>query len=175
MHSSSSIIIRQENKADQPAVDTLLKAAFKRDEEAVLVGRLRNSSAFIPGLSLVAVLGDRIIGQILFTKINIRNSEGQKYPALALAPLSVLPEFQQQGVGALLMNSGLEAAAEENGAVIVLGHEHYYPKFGFLPAAKWNITASFEVPSANFMALELVPGALEHVSGVVEYAPEFGI
>ena len=58
-------------------------------------------------------------------------------------------------------------------SIIVLGHEHYYPKFGFEPAEKWNIKAPFEVPSNVFMAIELVPDGLKNITGIVNYAKEF--
>jgi predicted N-acetyltransferase YhbS len=58
-------------------------------------------------------------------------------------------------------------------SVIVLGHEHYYPKFSFLPAENLNIKAPFNVHSNVFMAIELMKGGLENVSGIVEYPKEF--
>lgn len=57
--------------------------------------------------------------------------------------------------------------------MIVLGHETYYPRFGFRPAIQWQIKAPFEVPEDNFMALELRPGALQTVSGTVQYPDAF--
>lgn len=168
----NAITIQQETKVDHKLVFEVHKQAFKRDEEAILVDRLRNGPAYIPHLSLVAIINNHIVGHILFTDIRINSKNVQ---ALALAPLSVLPAFQRQGIGGLLIKEGLGKAAELGYAsVIVLGHEHYYPKFGFTNASKWNIKAPFEVPDNAFMALELFPGALDGVAGVVEYASEFG-
>lgn len=168
----NAITIQQETKVDHKLVFEVHKQAFKREEEAILVNRLRTSSAYIPSLSLVAIIDHHIVGHILFTEIRINKKNVQ---ALALAPLSVLPAFQRKGIGGLLIKEGLGKAAELGyGSVIVLGHETYYPKFGFTNASKWNIKAPFEVPDNNFMALELFPGALDGVEGVVEYAPEFG-
>ncbi|MBV8251049.1 MAG: N-acetyltransferase [Chitinophaga sp.] len=165
-------ILKEETKhiAD---VQRVVTAAFGRAEEAQLVAALRHSNAFIPELSLVAVEGEQVTGHILFTRCSIGNS---RLPVLALAPVAVLPDQQRKGIGEALILAGLRKAKELGfKAVIVLGHAEYYPTFGFVPTDKWNIRAPFDVPPENFMALELVPGALEHTSGVVAYAPEFGI
>lgn len=169
----NAIIIQQETKIDQKSIFEIHKQAFEREDEAILVDRLRNSYAYIPQLSLVAIDKQQMVGHILFTEIKI---DKRNVHALALAPLSILPAYQKQGIGGMLIKAGIEKATELGyGSVIVLGHEHYYPKFGFVPASKWNIKAPFEVPDNFFMGMELFPGALNGVSGVVEYAPEFDI
>jgi len=165
--------IREEIHRDHETVYRLHELAFKQANEAELVKALRKSRAFIPGLSLVALHHEAIVGHILFTKILIKNSV-TVYESLALAPVSVHPDHQRTGIGSALIRAGLQKARELGyNSVIVLGHEHYYPKFGFLPASGWEIRAPFEVPSAAFMALELRPGGLSGVSGTVEYAREF--
>lgn len=167
-------IIRPEHPADISAIHEVNLLAFGQAEEAVLVDNLRNSDAFIPALSLVAVLDGQIVGHILFTKIKIKDDRGNAHDSLALAPMAVRPGFQNQGIGGQLIRYGLEQAKTQgHTSVIVLGHEHYYPKFGFIPAEKWNIRAPFEVASAAFMGIELTPGALENVSGMVAYAKAF--
>ena len=76
----------------------------------------------------------------MFTKIQIEDEDKSKTESLALAPMAVRPEFQNKGIGGQLIKHGLEKAKElQHKSVIVLGHEHYYPKFGFVPADKWNI------------------------------------
>lgn len=173
---ATAITIREEIKADQEAVFNINEQAFGRKEEALLVDRLRDSTAFIPALSLVAIYENKLIGHILFTRISITAAGQREATALALAPLAVLPEYQKIGAGTLLVEKGLAKAARLGyNAVIVLGHAHYYPRFGFVPAEKWNITAPFEVPAAAFMGKELFPHALDHITGVVTYAPEFEI
>jgi predicted N-acetyltransferase YhbS len=165
--------IREEIPQDHEAVYRIHELAFKQAGEAKLVDALRKSSAFIPALSLVAISDRAISGHILFTKIRIKNSSSI-HESLALAPVSVHPDLQHRGIGTALIRAGLQKAGNLGyGSVIVLGHEHYYPKFGFLPAAGWQIKAPFEVPSNAFMALELKPGGLSGVNGTVEYAREF--
>lgn len=58
-------------------------------------------------------------------------------------------------------------------SIFVLGSEKYYPRFGFETSTNFGISAPFEVPSENFMAIELTKGALENVCGNIVYAKEF--
>ena len=100
--------------------------------------------------------------------------EQKKYPSIALAPVAVLPKYQGQGIGSQLILKGMNRAKSlDFQSVIVLGHSEYYPRFGFVPASTYSITAPFEVPNEAFMACELKRGALHEVSGIVEYAKEF--
>ena len=171
---SENIIIRTESALDYTQVHHLLRAAFNQEDEALLVDRLRNSKAFDPSLSLVAVETEDVVGYILFSKIVIGDHRAHR--SLALAPVAVLPEYQSKGIGGKLIEEGL-ARSRELGyeSVIVLGHADYYPRFGFKEADNWNITCPFPVPRENFMALSLNPGGLDSVSGEVRYADEFGI
>ena len=106
----------------------------------------------------------------MFTKLKIGNQV-----QLALAPLSVMPEYQKLGVGTALIQEGHKRAkALGYGYSVVLGSEKYYPRIGYLPAKNYGISAPFDVPSENFMACKLSENA-PAVSGVVQYAKEFGI
>ena len=169
------MIIRQEQPSDYNTVYQIVKSAFKNAEhsdgnEQELVVALRNSKAFVPELSLVAIYDGSIVGHILFTKVTV----GGKI-ALALAPLSVLPTYQRQGIGLALMAEGHRIAQELGYEYsIVLGHPQYYPKAGYRPASLFGIKAPFEVPDDNFMAIKLKPTA-ELLNGIIEYDPAFGI
>lgn len=169
------MMIRQEELRDQEEVYNLIKKAFetaaeKDGTEQDLVEALRNSEAFIPELSLVAVENDRIIGHILFSKVRIGNQE-----ELALAPLSVHPKYQRKGIGLALIEKGHHVAKELGYEyVVVLGHETYYPKAGYVPASQFGIRVPFDVPDQNFMAIRLCDGA-KKVDGIVQYDKAFGI
>ncbi|MCU9595028.1 N-acetyltransferase [Caldibacillus thermolactis] len=175
-----NIIIRQEQVKDYKLTEKVVKCAFANAEhsdgnEHNLVSRIRNSDAFIPELSLVAIDNDnsRVIGHILLSKIKIVN-DNQVVESLALAPVSVLPEFQNQGVGKLLIRKALKKAKELRfNSVVVLGYPEYYSKFGFKKASTWGIKSPFEVPDEAFMAMELGENTLDKVSGVVEYPNVF--
>jgi predicted N-acetyltransferase YhbS len=167
------ITIKPEQQADIDDIYKLNKLAFGQENEARLVDLLRTAPGYVPGLSLVATAENTVVGHILFSKIFVVSGDA-RHETLALAPMSVHPHYQKQGVGARLITQGLENARELGfGSVIVLGHEHYYPKFGFVPASRWGIRAPIEVPDDVFMAIELLPGSLKNVSGIVEYPVEF--
>jgi len=168
------IQIRPETVADRQAIYRLIELAFGQNNESRLVDLFRKDDCFIPELSLVAHMNEEIIGHIIFTKIVIRGETGRETSSLALAPMGVLPAHQKSGIGGKLIRAGLSAAKElGHQSVIVMGHKDYYPKFGFLPAEKWEISTHYEVPSEYFMAIELIPGALSNAKGVVEYSAPF--
>ncbi len=168
-----TITIRPESQSDYAAITEVNDRAFGQPDEGRLVEQFRATERFIPGLSLVAERDGHIVGHILFYPIFIQ-TDTTRFESLALAPMSVLPEYQRQSIGTQLVWDGLKRA-ESLGfkSVLVVGHAEYYPRFGFKPASQWNIEAPFEVPDNCFLALELVPNALQNVHGVVEYPKEF--
>ncbi|MFN8671740.1 MAG: N-acetyltransferase [Candidatus Sericytochromatia bacterium] len=171
-----NILIRKENINDFIGISEVNTQAFKQENEAKLVNLLRSSINFIPELSLVAILNDKLIGHILFTKIKIINEKKQGFESLALAPMSVLPEFQNKGIGSKLVKEGLNQSKNLGyKSVIVLGHSEYYPKFGFKKASNWNIKCPFNVPDSSYMAIELIDKGLDNISGIVEYSKEFSL
>ncbi len=171
----SVITIRPERDGDHQAVHDLTAAAFGREDEALLVRRLRQSDAFIPPLSLVAVAEGRVVAHVLFTRVGIESPAGA-VPALALAPLSVRPEFQGRGIGMRLVREGLNRCRRlGHTIVVVVGHPSYYPRFGFSSAGARGLEAPFAVPDEAFMALALVPEALDGISGTVRYPPPFEV
>ncbi|MBX7073206.1 MAG: N-acetyltransferase [Pirellulales bacterium] len=149
----------------------VVRQAFGRADEADLVAAL--VAAGDARLSLVAADGEQVVGHVLFSDMAI---VGDKWttPALALAPLAVLPARQYQGIGSLLVRRGLELVREAgHRIVLVLGHAEYYPRFGFSTSAAAAIETPFD--PAHFMGLELTPGALHGVAGRVRYAAAFGV
>ena len=167
--------IRQETPEDYEAVYRVVREAFASAEqsdgnEQDLVVALRKSGSFIPELSLVAVEDGRVVGHILFTRARVGARE-----VLALAPLSVLPEYQSRGIGLALMERGHEAARELGYRYsIVLGHPGYYPRAGYRPASRFGIRAPFPVEDGAFLALCL-DGGEGRLDGVMRYDAAFGI
>lgn len=173
-----NITIRQETKKDHQTTEDIVKKAFADAEysdhkEQFLVNKLRRSKVFVPELSLVSETDGKTVGHIMLTLLIVENDE-REYESLALAPVSVLPEYQNKGIGSRMINEGLRIAKEMGfKSVIVLGHKEYYPRFGFRPASRWDIKAPFDVPDESFMALELETGSLAEVTGTVVYPHEF--
>jgi putative acetyltransferase len=166
-----NLLIRPETCADHESIRHINRLAFGQDDEARLVDDLREGGYV--RVSLVAELMGQIVGHILFSDLPIITGDGT-VAALALAPMAVLPDFQSQGIGSALVQKGLEACRQQgHRIVVVLGHAHFYPRFGF----SLKLAAHLESPfsgSASFMAVELVPGALDGVAGRVQYPPPFG-
>lgn len=161
---------RAETTADIPTVRDIVLAAFDTPEEADLVDALRTDTAWLPGLSLVATdSGDTPIAHALLTRCHIGDT-----PALCLAPVAVLPQHQNTGAGHAVTSTLLRTAADQGEQfVVVLGHPHYYPRFGFINALAHGIRLSIDIPEDALMALSLTGAPLP--SGIVRYAPPFGI
>lgn len=174
------MLIRQETTKDHDEVFKLIELAFREAEftdhqEHYLVERLRKSTAYVPELSMVAEIDEKIVGHILFTRLQIKE-DWQSFDSLALAPVSVHPKHQNKGIGGALIRQGHGKAIELGfQSVILLGHAEYYPRFGYQRADLYNIGLPFEVPLENCMAIELKKGALKEVSGMVEYPKEFNL
>lgn len=169
------MLIRQETSGDYNEIYKVVKTAFATADhsdgtEQDLVTNLRTSPAYIPQLSLVAEEKGKIIGHILFTKAKVKD-----VTVLALAPLSVLPEYQKRGVGTALIAEGHKIAKSLGyGYSVVLGSEKYYPKHGYVISEEYGIYPPFEVPKENFMAYKLNENS-PNITGTLIYAKEFGI
>lgn len=153
------------------AVRSVIEAAFGRADEADLVESLHREGVVL--LSLVAEREGRIVGHILFSRMSIETADGS-IAAASLAPVAVTPEYQNRGIGGRLIRDGLDLLRRRGERiVIVLGHPDYYPRFGFSSGKARSLESPF--PPDAFMALELVPGALDGVRGKVRYAAAFGV
>lgn len=166
------VTIRFEIRSDYETVQKVNQLAFGRPDEAALVNALRSQAA--PYVSLIAERELEIIGHIFFSPVSIENS-GPIQLAFGLAPMAVTPEHQRRGVGSLLVTEGLKECKRLGGdLVVVVGHSHYYPRFGFRPAVQFGLTCEYEVAPEEFMVKELHQGALTGVQGLVKYHKVFG-
>ncbi|HET9694956.1 MAG TPA: N-acetyltransferase [Steroidobacteraceae bacterium] len=164
------IEVRVERPDDVAAIRGVNERAFGASVEARLVDQLRASNKAM--ISLVAQHGDQVVGHILFSPVTIAKAP-ESFRGAGLAPMSVLPEFQNQGIGSRLVRGGLVACQEAGyDAVVVLGHVGYYPRFGFAKAQDYGLESEYDAADA-FMVLELRKGALEEIGGLVKFAPEF--
>ena len=165
--------ISPDRMEDYTAIHELHILAFEREVEARLVESLRQSTDFSPELSLVAIIDGRVVGHILFSPVSIE-TEKSDISAVALAVMAVRPELQNQGIGSELVRQGLkECQLLGVEVVVVVGHPAYYPRFGFSPARAKGLEVPFQVPDEAFMVLELMPEALDGISGMVKYPPAF--
>jgi putative acetyltransferase len=167
------IVIRREMPPDIPGIHEVNRQAFGTTVEAGLVDALRCRDAIT--LSLVAVKGEKIIGHVLFSQVEIL-SQASLSATLGLGPVAVLPEEQRKGTGARLIEAGLEECRKAgHEVVVVLGEPDYYSRFGFKTSKPYGISYEQDIPEQFFMVLELCPGALAGRSGIVRYQPEFSI
>ena len=165
------VIIRQERQEDIASIYEVNAKAFSSIGEANLVNKLRSRNQII--LSLVAIADDQIVGHILFTPVTLSGSE-KEFMGVGIGPLAVLPKFQKQGIGTLLVKTGLEQCQKKGYEfVVVLGDPGYYSRFGFVSTSQYNIRCEYDVPVEAFMAIALQEGALKQRPGVVKYQPEF--
>ena len=165
------MLVREETPQDHEAIREVNRLAFDGDAEVRLIDRLRADGDVV--LSLVAQIDGEVVGHILFSKLESKTT-GRGIKAVALAPMAVSPEFQERGIGTAMIERGL-ALCRERGytVVVVLGHPDYYPRFGFSREKAQALESPYSELGEAYMALELVPGALDGVSGTVRYAAAF--
>jgi putative acetyltransferase len=162
--------VRPEQPADILSIRAVNLTAFDTSTEADLVDALREQAE--PIVSLVAEDGEAVVGHILFSPVTLLTHPDLK--VMGLAPMAVAPARQRQGIGSALVHEGLERCRRLGfGAVIVLGHAEYYPRFGFTPASRFGVTCEYDVPDEVFMVLELDRGILQGKSGTIRYHPAF--
>ena len=159
---------RYELPEDWSAIRNIHQRALG-ESESRLVDLLRKRG---DAIGLVAVVGGRVVGHIMFSPMTVEQAP-EALRTVGLAPMSVQPEFQKQGVGSRLVNAGLEACRLQGyDVVFVLGHTTYYPRFGFSKASDYGIENEYNVLDA-FMVMELTAGVLPLISGMARYVPEF--
>lgn len=155
--------IRDESQRDRQAVYQVVSSAFGQSAEAELVERLREAGDSV--ISLVAEENRQIVGHVLLSRM------GAPFPALALAPVSVIPTRQRCGIGSALIKEAVNRARSEGwAAIFVLGDPKYYERFDF----DRDAAADFKSPYAgpHFMVLKLSP-SFTATTGELRHAPAF--
>jgi len=172
LESKMTVLIRRKRSPEQDAIWCVHQAAFNGDAEAKLVRNLRQGG-FVE-VSLVAEAEGEIVGHILFSRITIKTNAGN-VSALSLAPMAVLPSYQQQRIGSNLLKLGLATCRVfRHRIVLVPGSQKYFQHFGFSSELAQTLQSPFG-SGETWMALELVPGALAGVEGIVKHSPPFDL
>jgi putative acetyltransferase len=160
------MLVRDEDEGDRTAVHALNASAFETRAEADLVDALREHMR--PVVSLVAEAADAVVGHIMFSPVSLAGYPNLKI--MGLAPMAVTPRYQRQGIGSALVHAGLDRCRQLGvGAIVVLGHPEYYPRFGFSTAKQFSLRCAYNAPEEAFMVLELQPGYLANTSGMIQY------
>jgi predicted N-acetyltransferase YhbS len=164
-------LIQPATQKDFKITETLTREAFWNvykpgcDEHRVL-NRLRNSKSYISELDLVAVCENKIVGHIISTKAKVIDSQDFENEVLCVGPVSVIPEFQKNGIGSKLINESIKVATELGfPGMILFGNPEYYHRFGFINAENYGITTKDGQNFEPFMALELLKESLNNVHG----------
>lgn len=169
------MIIRQEIPTDYGEVYTMVKKSFATADhcdgtEQDYLNAIRKKSSFIPELSLVAQINNKIVGQIVLYEMQIR-CEDRNEVQLVLSPLSVHPDYFRQGIGTKLISEGCKRAFD-NGykAIFLCGDYAYYSKFGFVPTYQYEIyhEKDIEKNAEWCMVKEIEKGYLTAVTGLID-------
>ena len=167
------ILIRHARQADYPTIYELIETAVKTAEhrdgtEQDFAVDLRAGTNYIPELELVAEIDSQLIGHIMLTKTYVVLPDGGRYDTLLLAPLSVLREYRNAGVGSALVRAELRIARTMGyRTVFLVGEPDYYRRFGFELSHLYGISHEF-LPAEYVQTVELVPGALAGITGRIK-------
>ena len=174
------IELRLEEEKDFKTVENLTREAFWNNyvpgcDEHLLVHNLRKTNVFIKELDFVALYNDKIIGNIMYAKSAIKNND-LEYTVLTFGPLSVLPEYQNKGIGGKLINHTVKLSKEMGyKCIIIYGDPEYYKRFGFKESKEYKITNKDKKFPAALLVLELYPNALNGIEGVFDEGKAYEI
>lgn len=174
-----NITIRLEDKSDFKNVENITREAFwdvyqPGCEEHLVLHKLRKTDVFIKELVFVALEGETIVGNIVYSIADVINKNDEKFKILCMGPISVLPKYQGNGIGTHLMNHSIKVAKKlRYPGIIIFGNPDYYHRFGFKNARNYDIQTSEGENFEEFMALELNKGSLDNISGKFYVNPVF--
>ncbi len=133
--------IRHATRQDGGAIRRLYQCAFaeaERDSVATLATQLLTGlpteKISPPSISLLAVVEGELAGHAAFSAVFLKAD--QHWQGYIVAPLAVQPRQQGKGIGAALVEHGIQLLQEGNNqALFVYGDPAYYSRFGFTARA----------------------------------------
>ena len=164
------ITLRLEEEKDYRIVEELTREAFWNiyypgADAHLLIHHLRRTKEFVQGLDFVVIHDNKIVGNIVYAETKIIGTE-QEYIILTFGPISVLPEYQNKGIGTkLIQHTILLSKKMGYKAIIIYGDPVYYKRFGFKESKEYNITNKDGKYPAALLVLELFPNALNGIEG----------
>lgn len=164
-----NINIRKEKESDIEQIFALNKLAFCQGLEAEVVDNLRKADCDI--ISFVAEIDNKVVGHIMFSPVTING----EIIGMGLAPLGILPDYQKQGIGTKLVETGIkEVMDKEYRLISVIGHPKYYPRFGFVKASDNGLKSQYDdIADEAFMILN--PDNKHWDNETIYYRDEFKI
>ncbi len=166
------LMVRDATAADENSVAVLVTAAFNQDTEARLVKKLRHCGALVLEQVIVDPAG-KILGHVAYSRVTSASiGPGHGLEVVCLAPVSVWPDRQRQGLGSKLIKASLERLKEMGeDLVLVLGPPSYYPRFGFDPVLAQKVKGPYA--GDPFMALALTDAGRNNLPIEVAFATPF--
>jgi predicted N-acetyltransferase YhbS len=174
------IVLRLEEERDFTIVEDLTREAFWNvhcpgADEHLLVHNLRKTNVFIKKLDFVALNNNKIVGNIMYANSIVKNND-LEYTVLTFGPVSVLPEYQNKGIGGKLINHTIKLSKEMGyKGIIIYGDPEYYKRFGFKESKEYKITNKDKIFPAALLVLELYPNALNGIEGIFDEGKAYEI
>jgi putative acetyltransferase len=171
---STELSIRLERSSDRDDSLDVERLAFGEEAEVDIVRVVRDE---VDSFALVAERAGELLGHVQLSRAWVGSD-----PVLALGPIGVRPVVQGQGIGSELVRGALDEARRRDGrAVILLGSQQFYPRFGFEPATTWGLRnpftgetgSGFVIQEEDFM-LSALDDRCGSLHGTVRWHPAFG-
>lgn len=183
---NKKLIIRPEEHKDYKSIISLILRSFQEGTDysdgtdiIALVEEIRDSKYYIPELSFVAELNDRIVGHFLFSKFPLSPAKeggyvnGENSEIVMLAPVSVHADYFRKGIGTAMLNMGIEKVKEAGyKGITVEGNYNFYNRVGFRTSSEYNIFPTSGYPLKEprcMMCQETYEGSLDGMHGYIVY------
>ena len=166
-------IFEDDNQRNEEIREVII-SAFKQKNEANLVEIIKEKSDFYLSFLAIDDETDKIVGHIMISPMLLNGEKN----VLCLVPVSVLAEYENQGIGSLMIKKAIKEArkkAEEYYILTVLGSDHYYDRFGFVGYDVKKFTLPFEIEPRFFQIMELKEDSLAHLEGKFDYPEYFNV